>query len=99
MLNANVNALRGKGIENIAFLGGPSVANLVFMDIENIHVVKASYVKLKENLINTGSADADEAAVSSKWLNHISSILKGAVGVAESLLIGHPVLVHCSDGW
>ena len=30
---------------------------------------------------------------------HISLILRGASCIAESVLLGHPVLVHCSDGW
>ena len=35
----------------------------------------------------------------SSWKVHLSYLLKGAVTMAESLLHGHPVLVHCSDGW
>jgi hypothetical protein len=113
-LNANANAMQGKGFENISFLGGPSVASIVFMDIDNIHVIRHSLAKLRESL-NTGSnaaADpsgagagssannADGSTVhASKWTSHISSILRGAAGVADSLMLGHPVLVHCSDGW
>lgn len=40
------------------------------------------------------ASDATEQAVS-KWLGHVSSVLKGAASVAESILLGHPVLVHC----
>jgi myotubularin-related protein 1/2 len=90
------------------------VASIVFMDIDNIHVIRHSLAKLRESL-NTGSnaaADPSGAAASnsannadgstvhaSKWTSHISSILRGAAGVADSLMLGHPVLVHCSDGW
>ena len=35
----------------------------------------------------------------SKWLQHLSSVLRGAVKCAEYLMKGDPVLVHCSDGW
>jgi hypothetical protein len=35
-INAQANALRGKGYENVGFLGGPSVAALAFMDIHNV---------------------------------------------------------------
>ncbi len=35
----------------------------------------------------------------SRWLFHVSMVLRGAIGMAESILLGHPVLVHCSDGW
>jgi hypothetical protein len=43
---------------------------------------------------DTIASDATEQAVS-KWLGHVSSVLKGAASVAESILLGHPVLVHC----
>ena len=29
----------------------------------------------------------------------MASILRGSVTIADSLNIGHPALVHCSDGW
>jgi hypothetical protein len=35
-INAQANALRGKGYENVGFLGGPTVAALAFMDIHNV---------------------------------------------------------------
>lgn len=111
-LNANANAMQGKGFENISFLGGPSVASIVFMDIENIHVVRHSLAKLRESLYSGGNvvsdanlgsnspAAADGSTVhASKWTSHIGSILRGAASIADSLMIGHPVLVHCSDGW
>lgn len=111
-LNANANAMQGKGFENISFLGGPSVASIVFMDIDNIHVVRHSLSKLRESLYSGGNGLSDAASGNnspmaadgstvhaSKWTSHISSILRGAAGVADSLMIGHPVLVHCSDGW
>ena len=37
-LNAQANALQGKGYENISSFGGPSVASLAFMDIENVNI-------------------------------------------------------------
>lgn len=100
-LSAQANAVQGKGFENTNFLGGPSVATIGFFDIENIHVVRSSLSKLREGYSNLSSAigESSDALSSSKWLNHVSSVLKGSVTVAESLMIGHPVLVHCSDGW
>ena len=35
----------------------------------------------------------------SSWKVHLSLLIKGAIGMAESLSLGHGVLVHCSDGW
>jgi hypothetical protein len=102
-LNANANAIQGKGFENISFLGGPKMASLVFLDVENIHVVRASYIKIKEGLMlpgmSSGSDTNNDVIASSKWLVHIAGLLRGASGIAESLIMGHPVLLHCSDGW
>lgn len=137
-LNANANAVQGKGFENVSYLGGPGQAALVFLDIDNIHVVRSSYNKVKEGLaassmynnnvdvssasdINTNTAastlpgtaggssggsaydnmssNAYSTYLASKWPNHLASIIRGAVSVADSLMHGNPVLVHCSDGW
>ncbi len=127
-LNANANAVQGKGFENVTFLGGPSCAALVFMDIENIHVMRSSIGKLRECLnfsslssrdtpatsgvasaisstftdamgAAAGPSDVDVAVSASRWLHHVAGVLRGATGVADSLCMGHPVLVHCSDGW
>jgi hypothetical protein len=123
-LNANANAVQGKGFENVTFLGGAANVSLVFLDIENIHVVRSSFNKVKEGLTlsssynsvvdggittansTTNNQSFDAASTSafaqitaSKWINHIASILRGSVGVADSLTAGYPVLVHCSDGW
>ena len=35
----------------------------------------------------------------SSWQVHLSLLLKGAAGICESLVGGHPVLIHCTDGW
>lgn len=108
-LNANANAMQGKGFENVAYFGGPSVASLVFLDIDNIHVMRSSLLKVKESLLERAVATNSEDVsledgsyatfVSSKWTNHVAAVLRGAVSVADSLTLGHPVLVHCSDGW
>lgn len=37
---------------------------------------------------------------SSRWLQHMSGLLRAAVGVAAAIeKEARPVLVHCSDGW
>jgi myotubularin-related protein 1/2 len=45
----------------------------------------------------TGDATAGENTdhEAGKWLSHVSTVLRGATSVAESILLGHPVLVHC----
>lgn len=61
--------------------------------------------------VEDGSANAsalpDDQQVSSvfkalhdsRWLHHLSALLRGADIVAEYSRQGDPVLVHCSDGW
>jgi hypothetical protein len=76
---------------------------------DQIHVMRDSLQKLRDSYMivpfdssfsggtstgDTIAGDATEQAVS-KWLGHVSSVLKGAASVAESILLGHPVLVHC----
>eukprot|EP01036_Dinobryon_divergens_P030928 gene30928-40253_t len=111
-MNANANAMQGKGFENVSFLGGSSVVAIVFMDIENIHVMRSSLYKLRENLLSGNLAMSDAASgginlnmnsggssSTGGWLGHVASVLKGAVGICDSMMMGHPMLVHCSDGW
>ncbi len=47
-LNANANALQGKGFENVAAFGGAAVASITFLDIDNIHVMRSSLLRLRE---------------------------------------------------
>ncbi|KAJ1432810.1 Myotubularin-like phosphatase domain-containing protein [Ochromonadaceae sp. CCMP2298] len=105
-LNANANAMHGKGFENVSFLGGACVASIIFMDIDNIHVMRQSLAKLRECLprstyCSSAGAESEGADTvhASKWVSHVSSVLRGAVGIADSLMLGHPTIVHCSDGW
>lgn len=97
-VNADANRLKGGGYEsednyqNVEF---------VFLDIQNIHVMRESLRKVKDmcfpviddahwlsNLETTG------------WLNHVKLILAGAVKIADKVE-NHKtsVVVHCSDGW
>ena len=70
---------------------------IAFLDIQNIHVVRESLAKLREHY--SGENITNDYLQTSKWTMHTSSILRGAVAVADSLNAGHPTLVHCSDGW
>lgn len=38
-INAQANAIQGKGFENISFIGGSSVASLTFLDIPNVRQI------------------------------------------------------------
>ena len=120
-LNANANALQGKGFESVSALGGAGVASLVFLDVENIHEMRRSLGRLREGIVpgaatatsssssssgfgtgygaSGGGAGEADCLVASKWLTHVASLLRASACVSESLLMGHPVLTHCSDGW
>lgn len=108
------------------------------MDIHNIHVMRDSINRLREECsisniaasansagyITTSSSNSSSAASEkasahiektfgpggsigdkleglqqSKWLHHVSTVMRAAVTTADSIMLGHPVLVHCSDGW
>ena len=74
---------------NYSFLGGSSVVTLVFMDIENIHVMRSSLCKLRENLlsvtltsgdssaggINLNSSSGSGSSSTGGWLGHVASVV------------------------
>ena len=39
------------------------------------------------------------ALENTKWLQHLSLLLKSAVIIVNAIEEGHPVVVHCTDGW
>ncbi|XP_063973236.1 myotubularin-related protein 2 isoform X3 [Diachasmimorpha longicaudata] len=98
MANAIANKAKGGGYESE---DAYQYAELVFLDIHNIHVMRESLRKLKELCFPT----IDEARwlsglESTMWLKHIKCILAGAVRIVDKVE-NHKtsVLVHCSDGW
>ena len=100
-INAKGNALAGKGYETTKQYDreGRSCSNIVFMGIDNIHVVRSSFAQFSEACRNSDDASFFVNIQKSKWLEHVVSILLGGVEVAQHLNRGEPVLVHCSDGW
>ncbi|RHY29628.1 hypothetical protein DYB32_005005 [Aphanomyces invadans] len=101
-INAKSNALAGKGHESAKHYdrdGYPCAAAIAFMGIDNIHVVRASFNQLSQALYQVDDATFHSTLQKSRWLEHINSILAGAVEVASHLERGDAVLVHCSDGW
>ncbi|XP_043275245.1 myotubularin-related protein 2 isoform X2 [Venturia canescens] len=98
MTNAVANKAKGGGYESEDAYQN---AELVFLDIHNIHVMRECLRKLKELCFPT----IDEARwlsgiESTVWLKHIKCILAGAVRIVDKVE-NHKtsVLVHCSDGW
>nr|CCA19463.1 myotubularinlike protein putative [Albugo laibachii Nc14] len=100
-INAKSNALTGKGHESVKQYDrqGTPTACITFMGIDNIHVVRNSFTLLAQALYDVEDSNFFNAIQKSRWLEHVCSILQGAIEVATHLERGEPVLVHCSDGW
>lgn len=76
-------------------------AELVFLEIHNIHVMRESLRKLKEisyPIIQESHWLSN--LESTHWLEHIKCILSSALRIADRVESGKTsVVVHCSDGW
>ncbi|KAI9350057.1 Myotubularin-like phosphatase domain-containing protein, partial [Zopfochytrium polystomum] len=76
---------------------------IVFSGIENIHVVRDSYLKLLEctTIQSVDTGPVTRAALDkSGWLKHVKTLLDGAHMIVQHVHVyNNHVLVHCSDGW
>lgn len=95
---ATANSALGKGVEDAKNYENTKV---VFINIENIHVMRASFKSLQDALCdNTDDMKFNSKVEESNWLSHIRQIIIGSISVAEKLHLERAsVLVHCSDGW
>ncbi len=97
--NAVANKARGGGYENEELYRN---AEINFLDIHSIHVMRESLRKLKELCF---PAIGDEQhwysnLESTHWLEHIRSILSGTLRIVDKIENNKTsVVVHCSDGW
>ncbi|XP_030045283.1 myotubularin-related protein 1, partial [Microcaecilia unicolor] len=95
---ADTNKAKGGGYESESAYPN---AELIFLEIHNIHVMRESLRKLKEIVYPT----LDEARWLSNvdgthWLEYIRMLLAGAVRIADKVESSKTsVVVHCSDGW
>ena len=93
-VSARANKVKGKGFEHSAYY---SSCKMHFMNIPNIHKIRASYEALK------GITLKDDFYVllhHSKWILYLKAVLNAAKAVADFLILQrNSVLVHCSDGW
>ncbi|TRY92950.1 hypothetical protein DNTS_016093 [Danionella cerebrum] len=96
-VNAVANKATGGGYEaDDAYQS----AELVFLDIHNIHVMRESLKKLKDIVYpNVEESHWLSSLESTHWLEHIKLVLSGAIQVADKVSSGSSVVVHCSDGW
>ncbi|XP_029410753.1 myotubularin-related protein 2 isoform X6 [Nannospalax galili] len=97
-VNAVANKAKGGGYESEDAYQN---AELVFLDIHNIHVMRESLRKLKEIVYpNIEETHWLSNLESTHWLEHIKLILAGALRIADKVESGKTsVVVHCSDGW
>jgi len=97
-INAMYNRAAGKGYEAEAFYAN---TKFVFKGIENIHIMRESLAKLVETC-ETKTQTMElflQGLEQSNWLKHIKGVLDASIFIAEALLSGVSVIVHCSDGW
>ncbi|XP_028322187.1 phosphatidylinositol-3,5-bisphosphate 3-phosphatase MTMR2 [Gouania willdenowi] len=97
-VNAAANKMKGGGFESEDAYQN---AELVFLDIHNIHVMRESLRKLKDVVYpNIEDSRWLSNLESTHWLEHIKLILAGALRIADKVESGKTsVVVHCSDGW
>uniref|UniRef100_A0A8C6I5W1 phosphatidylinositol-3,5-bisphosphate 3-phosphatase n=1 Tax=Mus spicilegus TaxID=10103 RepID=A0A8C6I5W1_MUSSI len=95
---AVANRAKGGGCECEEYYPNCEV---LFMGMANIHAIRNSFQYLRA--VCSQMPDPSNwlsALESTKWLQHLSVMLKAAVLVANTVdREGRPVLVHCSDGW
>uniref|UniRef100_A0A8C6X161 phosphatidylinositol-3,5-bisphosphate 3-phosphatase n=2 Tax=Naja naja TaxID=35670 RepID=A0A8C6X161_NAJNA len=95
---AVANRAKGGGCECEEYYPNCEV---VFMGMANIHSIRNSFQYLRA--VCSQMPDPSNwlsALESTKWLQHLSIMLKAAVLVSNAVdREGRPVLVHCSDGW
>uniref|UniRef100_A0A667XG79 Myotubularin n=1 Tax=Myripristis murdjan TaxID=586833 RepID=A0A667XG79_9TELE len=95
-VNAVANKATGGGYEGDEYQN----AELIFLDIHNIHVMRESLKKLKDIVYpNVEESHWLSSLESTHWLEHIKLVLSGAIQVADKVSSGNSVVVHCSDGW
>ncbi|KAM6144223.1 myotubularin isoform 3-T3 [Erethizon dorsatum] len=97
-VNAVANKATGGGYESDDVYHN---AELSFLDIHNIHVMRESLKKVKDIVYpNVEESHWLSSLESTHWLEHIKLVLTGAIQVADKVSSGKSsVLVHCSDGW
>lgn len=104
-LNALANRATGGGIEDISnYTGtGDIPVEKVFLNIQNIHVMRSSLEKVVDSFGNADyvSLPPDQELLrKSGWLGHIAALIEGSELVARAVgLAGSHALIHCSDGW
>uniref|UniRef100_A0A5F8GRV9 Myotubularin related protein 1 n=1 Tax=Monodelphis domestica TaxID=13616 RepID=A0A5F8GRV9_MONDO len=95
---ADTNKAKGGGYESESAYPN---AELIFLEIHNIHVMRESLRKLKEIVYPSIDETKWLSNVdATHWLEYIRMLLAGAVRIADKIESGKTsVVIHCSDGW
>ncbi|XP_057175733.1 myotubularin-related protein 3 isoform X1 [Triplophysa rosa] len=95
---AVANRAKGGGCECPEYYPGCEV---MFMGMANIHSIRRSFQCLRTLCAQVPDpVNWLSALESTKWLQHLSLLLKASLLVVNAVDRDHrPVLVHCSDGW
>ncbi|KAM9501380.1 myotubularin-related protein 1a isoform 2-T2 [Clarias gariepinus] len=95
---ADTNKAKDGGYESESFYPN---AELNFLEIPNIHVMRESLRKLKEVVYPTIDELHWHSGIdATHWLEYIRLLLAGAVRIADKVECSKSsVVVHCSDGW
>ena len=96
--NAVANKARGGGYESEENYVN---AEISFLDIHNIHVMRESLKKMKEFCFPIIDDQRCYSSIeSTHWLEHVRATLAGALKIADKIENAKTsVVVHCSDGW
>jgi len=95
---ALANRVKGGGYEYTEYYTN---CDLQFMNLENIHVIRSSFqaLRLLCQSVNDNKTFYSQLE-STKWLQHLSGIIKAACTVTNSIdRQAKSALIHCSDGW
>lgn len=96
---AVANRAKGGGCECPEYY---PAAEVMFMGLANIHSIRKSFQSLRticQNPVPDSGMWLTQVD-STRWLHHISGLLKSAIIVVDAIVKDErPVLVHCSDGW
>ncbi|KAM4808003.1 phosphatidylinositol-3,5-bisphosphate 3-phosphatase MTMR3-like [Rhinophrynus dorsalis] len=94
---AVANRAKGGGCECPEYYPNCEV---VFMGMANIHSIRKIFRSLRLCTQMPDPANLLSALEGTKWLQHLSMLLKSSLLVVHALdRDQRPVLVHCSDGW
>ncbi|XP_069986655.1 phosphatidylinositol-3,5-bisphosphate 3-phosphatase MTMR3 isoform X3 [Penaeus vannamei] len=95
---AVANRARGGGCECPEYY---PQCEIQFMNLANIHTIRKSHHALRQLVASSPDIPNWLSLLeNSRWLAHISGLLKAAVTVVQAVVReARPVLVHCSDGW